>query len=154
MQSHKSSKMVAKPYFDLFLHFNLTRYVWMLFFVVWFIILFNCNFIFNDFDYNVSIDNIILNEWINVVNLDKFLSEHLKCEGRCLIKDKAQVKPWLAEPYINFGHRKKSVLAGKIILGYVSSRLCPFRFESLLGCVHSGLRSSTGRPIETLPQSV
>ena len=42
----------------------------------------------------------------------------------------------------------------KIIPGYVSSRLCPFRFMSLLGCVHSGLRFSTGRTTETLPQSV
>ena len=85
-------------------------------------------------------------------------SEYLKKRWeRCLIKVKAQVKPWLtlglAESLNKLWPQIKIWVGWKNILGYVSSRLCPFRFESLLGCVHSSLRFSTGRPIETLPQS-
>ena len=38
-------------------------------FFTWFISIFNDGFVSNDFDSNVSTDNIISGKWINIVNL-------------------------------------------------------------------------------------
>ena len=65
---------------------------------------------------------------------ESVLSEYLGWGGGGALYIKAQIKP-------------------QFTLGLAESRMCPFRFMSRLGCVHSGLRFSTGRTIETLPHS-
>ena len=98
MQSFKGSKMVAdRVLTTLFLHFNLTRYVWMFF--TW--LLWKYHF----------------GKWINIVNLFHLNTWNV---GEVLNTINAQLKSWftlsLQKFYTTLTIEKKSVLVGNYIL--------------------------------------
>ena len=85
-------------------------------FFTWFIFLCNDVHVSNNFDWNVSFDNIISGKWINIVNLFHLNTWNV---GEVLNTINAQVKPWftlsLQKSYMTLTIEKKSVLVGNCI---------------------------------------